>query len=153
MTTRIGIISDTHGKLRDEVIKRLETCDYIFHCGDFDNKAIVKQLKAIGELVAIRGNNDFGAWAIKIPYSRYVAIDGVRFFMVHDRYDVPNDIKPVDVILFGHSHEYFQEKMDGVMWLNPGSCGKPRFNLDLTMAIMTIADGRYEIEKFDVSKE
>lgn len=153
MATRIGIISDTHGRLRDEVIERLKGCDYIFHCGDFDNKSIVKQLKSIGNLVAIRGNNDFGAWAIKIPYSRYTAIDGVRFFMVHDRYDVPRDIKPVDVILFGHSHEYFQAEIDGVMWLNPGSCGKPRFNLGLTMAVMTIDNGHYQIERFDISAE
>ena len=38
---RLGVISDTHGVLRDEVIEKLKGCDYIIHAGDVGGKEII----------------------------------------------------------------------------------------------------------------
>jgi hypothetical protein len=69
-------------------------------------------------------------------------IGGVNFLMVHDRMDVPRDLNGVDVVVYGHSHRYSEETKDGRLWLNPGSCGRARFGGDVTMAKITLQNGR-----------
>ena len=49
--------------------------------------------------------------------------------------------------MFGHTHKYFEKMIDGRLWLNPGSCGRRRFDQEITMAVMTVDNGRYEVEK------
>jgi putative phosphoesterase len=94
----------------------------------------------------VRGNND-KEWAEDLPQSLAVTIDGVRLFIVHNKKDVPKDLTSVDVVVYGHSHKYSVNVNDGVLWLNPGSCGKHRFDLEITMCRMTVGDGRYQFEK------
>ena len=55
-------------------------------------------------------------------------------------------LKDIQVVIFGHSHMYYQQEISGRLWLNPGSCGYKRFTLPLSMAVMTIEDGTYEVE-------
>ena len=69
-------------------------------------------------------------------------IAGVSFLMTHDRYDIPRDLEGVQAVIYGHSHRYSEEWKDGRLWLNPGSCGMSRFGSDVTMAKMTVQDGR-----------
>ena len=92
-----------------------------------------------------RGNN---AWfcAPDLPHRRKETIEGVRFLMVHDRRDVPYDLNDVDVVVYGHSHQYYAEGQDGILWLNPGSCGRRRFGLGLSLCRMTVEQGRYTLE-------
>ena len=80
-------------------------------------------------------------------------MEGVRFFMVHNKKDVPKDLPGVDVVVFGHSHRYAMEDRDGVLWLNPGSCGRRRFDQEITFAMMTAEEGRYQVEKVVLSHE
>lgn len=58
MTKKIGIISDTHGLLRPEILEILEDCDCIFHGGDINKPEILDTLGKMGSLYAVRGNND-----------------------------------------------------------------------------------------------
>ena len=53
----------------------------------------------------------------------------------------------VEVVVFGHSHQYFEERVRGRLWLNPGSCSSPRFGRGLSMAIATIENGVLQVEK------
>lgn len=76
-----------------------------------------------------------------------VTIDGVRFFIVHNKKDVPKDLADVDVVVYGHSHKYAAEVIDGVLWLNPGSCGKRRFDLEITLCCMTADAETYQFEQ------
>ncbi|MPN24989.1 hypothetical protein SDC9_172396 [bioreactor metagenome] len=103
-------------------------------------------LREYGSAYIVRGNND-KAWAEDLPQSLTVTIDGVCFFVVHNKKDGPKDLTGVDVVVYGHSHKYSAEVVDGVLWLNPGSCGKRRFDLEITMCSMTVDDGRYQFEK------
>lgn len=142
----IVILSDTHGLLRDEVLAACEGADIILHAGDLSSSAIVETLQAYGELHVVRGNNDQG-WAEHLPQTLMVEIEGVRFFMVHNKREVPKNLTDIDVVVYGHSHTYRAEVLDGVLWLNPGSCGKRRFDLDITFCRMVIERGRYQLEK------
>ncbi|WP_343210097.1 metallophosphoesterase [Anaerolentibacter hominis] len=146
---RIAVISDTHGLLRDEVKEQLIQSDYIIHAGDADTPALLQDICGCGEAFFVRGNND-KEWAEGLPQNLTFMIDGIRFFLVHNRKDVPDNLSGVDVIIYGHSHKYTEEWIDGVLWINPGSCGRRRFNLDITMCVMKIKEGRYEIEKITI---
>lgn len=143
---RIGVISDTHGLLRPAVLEVLATCDCILHGGDINCPEILETLKEIAPLYVVRGNND-KEWAENLPHTLKVDLDGVPIFMVHNKKDVPKELGKVKIIIFGHSHKYFQQEIDGRLWLNPGSCGKRRFDQEITMAVLTITEGCPTAEK------
>ena len=147
MSVRIGIISDTHGLLRPEVLENLKDCSVILHAGDVDGPEILDQLSRIGAIYVVRGNNDFGPWARRLGKTLSFCIEGVRFFMVHDRRDAGRACSNADVVVFGHTHHYFQETVDGQLWLNPGSCGYGRFGMPVTMAVMEIDQGDYTVKQ------
>ena len=140
---KMGIISDTHGLLREEVKERLKDCTYIFHAGDVDRPEI---------LYVVRGNND-GYWAQNLRRSLNFSVGNVKFFMVHDRKDAAWELGDTQVVIFGHSHKYFCQEIDGRLWLNPGSCGRNRFGGEVTMAVMTVENGSWEVEKIVLQKE
>ena len=64
--------------------------------------------------------------------------------------EVPADLAGVDAVVFGHSHKYLLEEKDGVLWLNPGSCGPRRFHQEITMMMAEIADGVLQVEKITI---
>ena len=142
---RVAIMADTHGVLRPEVERILETCDVIVHAGDFDNQMLYHKLNVDQPLYAVRGNNDRG-WSGGLGQVNRFEIGGVKFIMAHERVDIPSVLKDIQVVIFGHSHMYYQQEISGRLWLNPGSCGYKRFTLPLSMAVMTIEYGTYEVE-------
>ena len=142
---RVAIMADTHGVLRPEVERILETCDVIVHAGDFDNQMLYHKLNVDQPLYAVRGNNDRG-WSGGLGQVNRFEIGGVKFIMAHERVDIPSVLKDIQVVIFGHSHMYYQQEISGRLWLNPGSCGYKRFTLPLSMAVMTIEEGTYEVE-------
>lgn len=149
---KMGIISDTHGLLREEVKERLKDCTYIFHAGDVDRPEILDELRTMGLLYVVRGNND-GYWAQNLRRSLNFSVGNVKFFMVHDRKDAAWELGDTQVVIFGHSHKYFCQEIDGRLWLNPGSCGRNRFGGEVTMAVMTVENGSWEVEKIVLQKE
>lgn len=146
---RVAILSDTHGLLRKEVVDIVEQCDVIIHAGDINTREIVNQLQRIAPLYIVRGNND-RAWAMDLPEFRQFELEGLKFYLVHNKKDVPKKLDGIDIIIFGHSHQYLEKKENGKLWLNPGSCGRRRFHQDITFAIMDIEDGNYQIEKIEL---
>jgi putative phosphoesterase len=142
----IAILSDTHGLLREPVMKELAAADITIHAGDVNTPYIVESMQQLGETYVVRGNNDKD-WAEALPKSIAITIEGVRFFIVHNKKDVPKSLTNVDVVVYGHSHKYFSEVINGVLFLNPGSCGKRRFDLEITMCRMTVDTGHYQYEK------
>lgn len=149
---RVAILSDTHGLLRDKVKEELKQADVILHAGDINTQAIVDELKSYATLYIVRGNND-KEWAMKLPEQLFVTLEGVRFFIIHNKKEIPKDLKEVDIIVYGHSHKYAVNEEQGVLMLNPGSCGKRRFGLEITMCRMIVTDGRYTLEKVEIVPE
>ena len=82
-----------------------------------------------------------------------VTLDGVTFCLVHNRKEVPADLTDVDVVVFGHSHKYVQEERDGLLWLNPGSCGPRRFHQEITMMTAEVSDRNLQVEKISIPHE
>mgnify|MGYP000404592098 CR=1 FL=1 len=134
---RLAILSDTHGLLRPEVTELLKSADAILHGGDINRQSIVDQLRQYAPLYVVRGNND-KEWAEQLPHDLTVTLGGVTFYLVHNKKEVPADLTGVDAVVFGHSHKYVQEEKDGVLWLNPGSCGPRRFHQEITMMMAQV---------------
>ena len=150
-TIRVAVISDTHGMLRREVVAQLQDCSHIIHAGDIISESDLDELALYGSLFAVRGNNDvWYPWAKHLAGILRFQIGGVRFLMTHDRWDLPHDLDNVDAVICGHTHRYSEEWIDGRLWLNPGSCGRSRFGSAVTMARLTIQNGKIQsVERID----
>lgn len=152
MAVKVGILSDTHGLLRSEVLEALNSCDYIFHAGDINRPEILDTLREIATLFVVRGNND-KEWAEHLPHHLNISIGGISCFLIHNKKELPDDLGDTEIVVFGHSHKYVQEYKNGRLWLNPGSCGKRRFDQEITFVILTIQDGQYQVEKCIIPQE
>ncbi len=151
MSVRVGIISDTHGLLRPEVVGTLKNCDYILHAGDFADERILEKLRFLGgRFYAVRGNND-SYWASDLQHRLRFRIEDLEFLMVHDRYDAGKAALEADVIVYGHTHRYSEEVSDGRLWLNPGSCGRARFGGEVSFAVMEISGREYTVRRIPLS--
>lgn len=145
---RIGVISDTHGYLDPRALVALRGVERILHAGDIGSPAIVDALAAIAPVEAVYGNVDAGTpLARRFPASQRLTIDGVRIHMTHvggrpaDLVRGLPDPRP-DVYIFGHSHVALLEMLSGVLFLNPGAAGRPRFGGGLSVAILDLEAGR-----------
>ena len=146
MAAKIGILSDTHGLMRPEVMEILKTCDYIFHAGDVNKPELLDMIRPLAFIYVVRGNND-REWAEGLAKTLHFTVEGVEFFMTHNKKDVAWNLGSVQVVIFGHTHKYQEKIVDGRLWLNPGSCGRRRFDQEITMAVMTVDQGKYQVEK------
>ena len=149
---RLAILSDIHGLLRPQVLEHVKNADVILHGGDINKPDIVEELQQYAPLYIVRGNNDKD-WAADLPHDLTVTLGGVTFFMVHNKKEVSPDLTGVNVVVFGHSHKYLQEEKDGVLWLNPGSCGPRRFHQEITMMMAEVGNGKISVEKIPISHE
>lgn len=129
--------------LRPEAVASLQGCDHIIHAGDVGGARILEDLAAIAPVVAVRGNNDEGAWAEKLPGSVLVEIGGISIFVLHDLSHLPADIESrgVQVVVSGHSHKPRVASRNGVLYVNPGSAGRRRFKLPVAVGELRIAGG------------
>ena len=134
------MISDTHGLLRSEVVAALRGSDLILHAGDVGKPEVLEALRALAPVVAIRGNNDRGAWAHALPATEVVEIGAAALYLVHDVAEL--DLDPVaaqlSAVISGHSHRPSAELRDGVLYLNPGSAGPRRFRLPVALARLAV---------------
>ena len=137
---QVGVISDTHGLLRPEAEAWLAGVDHIVHAGDIGDPAIVPHLERIAPTTAIRGNVDAAPWAEAYPEETTVRLAGRVVRVVHDLASLdPAALRGVDVLVFGHSHRPSVETVGGVLHLNPGSAGRRRFSLPVTLAILDLS--------------
>ena len=149
----IGVISDTHGLLREQVKDRLRGCDLIVHAGDVDSASVLTELRAIAPVVAVRGNVDRGGWARELEEVEYVDIEEARLCIIHDRgnLDVRSLPAGTNVVIYGHSHKPRVEYLRGVLYLNPGSVGPRRLDLPISMALLHIRPDGIQPELIEIS--
>jgi putative phosphoesterase len=140
----VGVISDTHGLLRQEALAALSGVDHILHCGDVGDPAILDALRAIAPLTAIRGNVDLHGVCGELPATDVIELAGKLFYLVHseDWLDINPMVAGIAVVVSGHSHKSSIEMRHGVLYLNPGSAGPRRFKLPVTLATVEIRDGQ-----------
>lgn len=143
---KVGLISDTHGLLRPEAIAALQGCAQIIHAGDIGSQDIVEQLTAIAPLHIVRGNNDMDAdWAKPIADHLRFNIEGWQVLLVHDIADVPALVDDsVKLVVTGHSHNPLIDWRGDTLYLNPGSAGRRRFKLPVTLALLEVSPDAIE---------
>ena len=146
---KIGILSDTHGLLRPEVLAVLQGCDVILHGGDINRQSVLDALSEISPVKVVRGNND-KEWAEHIPFSLDFTLGEIRVFMTHKKKDLPDDLSPYDLVIVGHTHKYALSEAGDTVLLNPGSCGPRRFDQAITLAIADYDGYTISISRVDI---
>jgi uncharacterized protein len=155
----IGVISDTHGLLREEAVEALAGSELILHAGDVGDPAILDRLAEVAPVRAVRGNTDWGALAQMLPETEVVdlaASDGVAgeddggplVYLLHDldRLDLDPVAAGFRMVITGHTHRPVWEERGGVMYLNPGSAGPRRSGLPVSVARLRVDRGQVEVE-------
>lgn len=149
---RIAILADTHNLLRPEIIDLLKTCDIILHGGDISSRKILNELEQIAPVYVVRGNND-KEWAEGMAEELDITLFGLRICMVHNKKHRKENLSGTNLLIYGHSHKYEEKTVDGVLFLNPGSCGPRRFRQPVTMAVLKVWEdtGKWQVEKIDLT--
>jgi putative phosphoesterase len=135
------LLSDTHGLLRPEARAFLIGCDYIVHGGDVGDPKILDELAAVATLIAVRGNNDAAPWAAHLRRTELIRVGNVFVYIIHNLAEL--DIEPraagVRVVVSGHSHKPSVEEREGILYVNPGSCGPRRFKLPISVGEIVVS--------------
>jgi putative phosphoesterase len=138
---KIGIISDTHGKIHPRALEMLAEVDHILHAGDIGGEHVLETLRRIAPVTAVGGNVDGFQCGEAGPVAR-VNLGGLRFFITHiiDRPsrlagEVGDELRKedADVVVFGHSHLPHNEKLGGRWYFNPASAGPRRFDYPVSI--------------------
>ena len=145
---RIGVISDTHGLVRPQALRALAGADLIVHAGDVGGPAVLEALRGVAPVVAVRGNNDRGAWAAALSETEVVETDGRSLYVLHDLKELDLDPRAAGfvAVIAGHSHQPRIDRRDGVLYLNPGSAGPRRFRLPIAVAWLAIEPAGVDAE-------
>jgi uncharacterized protein len=132
---RIGVISDTHGLVRPGALRALAGSELIIHAGDVGGPEVLEALAKIAPVRAVRGNNDKGAWAGRLPETDFVEAGRHTLFVLHDvkALDLDPTAAGFAAVIAGHSHRPRNELVHGVLYFNPGSAGPRRFSLPVTV--------------------
>jgi len=147
----IGLISDTHGLLRPEVHSALAGVELILHAGDVGGAEILDELALIAPVRAVYGNTD-APWDGGLVPAIDIELGGLRVHVSHGhevgKVTPANLAKAydADVIVYGHTHIQKISRVDGRLIVNPGAAGARRFNLEPSVALLTIESGRSSVQ-------
>jgi len=150
----IGLISDTHGLLREEALRALRGSDLIIHAGDVGRPEILDTIRDLAPVVAVRGNVDEAEWAAQLHLTQVAVADGATLYVLHSLQQL--DLDPVaagfQVVVSGHTHQPHQTKRSGVLFVNPGSAGPRRFHLPITLALLDLGKTLWKLDFVDLTK-
>jgi putative phosphoesterase len=133
--TRIGVISDTHipkqaEQLPPELLEEFSKFAFIIHAGDFEDLKTLKDLQKINRVIAVPGNMDPKEIKDQLKHKEIINVDHHKIGVIHGWGDPHKLTKTVlqefrddgvHCIIFGHSHQAFNEVIDGILMFNPGS--------------------------------
>lgn len=158
---KIGLISDTHGFLGKDVLKHLDSCDEVWHLGDFGEN-VASELSKMHKIRGVYGNIDDLTVRSEFPEFLFFELSGLKFLFVHiggypGRYSKKSreliiKYKP-DFHLTGHSHicKIMRDKKNNLVHLNPGACGKQGFHAVRTMITFVLnADELVELKVIEL---
>ena len=140
---RIGVISDTHGRLSPAVVKHFKGVSHIIHAGDIGVPEVLEELRRIAPVTAVLGNIDAAAQFPGLEPEACGDISGIRFLVAHTQRDVLTKHEDpaqegYDLVVTGHTHHPFADWHDGVLYLNPGSAGPSRFGSQPSIAVVEV---------------
>jgi hypothetical protein len=150
----IGLISDTHGLLRDEALRALRGSELIVHAGDVGEPRILERLRELAPVVAVRGNVDTDDWARALPPTAVAEAGAVSIYVLHDvkALDLDPAAAGFTIVVSGHSHKFGRSEKASVLYINPGSAGPRRFQLPITVARLDLGKKPWGLEFVDLEK-
>jgi uncharacterized protein len=151
--TSIGLISDTHGLLRNEALEALRGSELIVHAGDVGKPEILAALRQLAPVVAVKGNIDTAAWASELPATAIAEAGPATIYVLHniEELDLDPAAAGIQIIVSGHSHKPSRAEKSGVLYINPGSAGPRRFRLPVTVARVNLAVTPFQVRFLDIS--
>jgi putative phosphoesterase len=143
---QVAILSDTHGQVDAKLKKLFRNASLLVHAGDVHDAptlALVHKLVTGLTCVVVRGNNDTGELATKLPEVAVVDVQGVRILCAHRADDAAKALADshygrARVVVTGHSHKPAAGVKDGRLWVNPGGAGPKRFNNTRAAALLEV---------------
>ena len=147
----VGLIADTHGLLRPDVARAFDGVRLILHAGDVGGRGVIAGLAAIAPVEAVSGNVD-DPHDPSLVAERAVTIGGLTIHVSHG-HELGRPTPELalaryagDVLVFGHTHRALAVRSGERLVVNPGAAGPRRFDLTPSVARLTIAGGRAEVE-------
>ena len=147
---KIGVVADTHSHpLPAQMLNDFKKVDLIIHAGDFCTLDVLEELQKIREVKAVYGNMDGRDIRSLFPRSQILQMEGVRVGLFHGEGAAPGVLKkvkfefqgkPVDAVVFGHSHRPMNELIDQVLYFNPGSPNDRVFAPRCSYGILEVRD-------------
>jgi len=149
---KIGLISDTHGFLEPRLPRIFRGVEHILHAGDIGPDYLVAQLESTAPVTAVLGNNDTSPC---FPLTKTLVLGELKFLVHHivSPQSLTDELRTriarerPDAVVFGHTHKQFCERVDGVLFVNPGYAGKPKFGAERSVALLE-ANGKEMQVKF-----
>ena len=142
--TRLGVVSDTHGRFDPRLRDVFAGVDRIVHAGDVGAADVLAELAAIAPVTAVRGNVDAFFGAERLPEEATLELAGRRVLVGHVKTALLGRHAPAlegyDLVITGHSHRFAEAREDGVVYLNPGAAGAARFGLARSVALVDLGD-------------
>ena len=146
---RLGVIADTHGLLRPEVIDVFRDVDHILHAGDLGPIDVLTELESLAPVTAVYGNTDGPEVRSRLPQVAQVELDGFRIVVTHgDQLGSPTPDKlhaafpEAEILVFGHTHRPLLTLVDVVVTvINPGGAGPRRFDFPPSVGILELEPG------------
>jgi hypothetical protein len=141
---QFGIISDTHGYLPESALTVFSHVDMILHAGDIGSASVLFALEKVAPVVAVRGNMDSGPWVEQIEEEASIQAGDRMIHLIHDVGRLRLDVIPGAclAVINGHTHRPRVETLEGVLFVNPGSAGAPRYGNLASVALLRIAGDR-----------
>lgn len=140
---KLGLISDTHGMLRPDVLERLAGVDRILHAGDVGPADLLDELQAVAPVTAVWGNTDGFDVRARTEGVARLELEGRRIALLHGHQlgsptpaGLRRAIPDADVIVYGHTHRLLEDRTDGVLVVNPGAAGAARFAIPPSVAVL-----------------
>ncbi len=145
---RLGVISDTHGLLREAALAELAGADHVVHAGDIGRPDLLERLRGVAPVTAVWGNVDGRELREALPEVAIVELDEVAVVVAHHRaaaLDAASSLsaRPC-LVVFGHSHRASLDRRRKALLLNPGSAGPRRFGLPATLALARVERGEVD---------
>lgn len=140
---KLGLISDTHGFLDPRLPQIFSGVNHILHAGDIGPDFLIAQLGEIAPVTAVLGNNDNSPC---FPLTQVAEFFGVKFLIHHivsprsltDELQTRIAKEQPDVVMFGHTHKQFEQRINDVLFVNPGYAGKPKLGAERSVALLEI---------------
>lgn len=157
---KVALVSDSHGLSDPKLPGLFAGVELVLHAGDIVKPAVLDELEAIAPVRAVRGNNDLGPSFDHLPETALVELGALTALVVHDLGPRTSPIAPAatmlrrhrpELVVHGHSHRPGAHRLDGTLFVNPGSAGPRRFSLPRTAALLEVDGRRVSVTFFDLA--